>query len=85
MCVVSLLLKVDEAERFVGHLVGETVRLSCGCAAGGCGGGCVRCYKICQRDILTGGCVQNCGFLTGAQKSLELLIFTRAFLEEGCA
>ena len=49
MCVVAFLLKVDEAERFVGHLVGEAVRMSCGCAARGGGGGSggrVRCYKI---------------------------------------
>ena len=49
MCVVAFLLKIDEAERFVGHLVGEAVRMSCGCAARGGGGGSggrVRCYKI---------------------------------------
>ncbi len=43
------------------------------------------CYKITQWDILTGCCVQDSGFLTIAEKSLELLIFTRAFLEEGGA
>ena len=63
------------------------------CAAGGQGGGgggggvllVVGCYKITQRDILTDGCVQNGGFLAVAHKSLELLIFTRAFLEKGGA
>ena len=35
MCVVAFLLKVDEAERFVGHLVCEAVGLARGCSTGG--------------------------------------------------